>query len=156
MLCYGTLLGAVRENRFLQHDDDVDILYVDGSSTREEALQRKDELVARLRAAGYPADETKENFHVAVGGAGIDVFFCWVADGRLTLMMENRTYRDIAVEIVLPASTVGLYDRVYPAPANPAGLLAERYGEGWTTSNPYHEWPWPLAEEATAPADNRS
>jgi hypothetical protein len=144
LLCYGTLLGAVRERQFLLHDDDVDVLCIDGSQSREEALVKKQELIARLKQDGYVIWDTGENFHVQINQVGVDLFMSWQEGERFHLMMERFQYRHIDAGIMTPAASVQLYDRTYPAPADPAAFLQERYGDGWTVSDPFHEWPWQL------------
>lgn len=153
MLCYGSLLGAVRDKGFIPHDDDVDVLYFDGASTHEEARGNRNALIHRLKDAGYTVDSTDENFHASRNGIEIDLFFCWTAGDQLHLMMEKFKYRPIPRDIVLPPSHVDLYGHTYPAPADPERFLQERYGKGWTRSNPYHEWPWKLSRSVPlAPA----
>lgn len=143
VLCYGSLLGAVREGKFLAHDDDVDVLFFDGSATREEAVERKHMLIDHLGALGYEIwGDAGENFHVQLQGVAIDLFFCWKQQDRLSLMMEKFKYRDIDAAIVLPPSTLALKGRIYPVPADPEAFLEERYGPGWKIPDPYHEWPW--------------
>lgn len=146
-LCYGTLLGAVREGDFLAHDDDVDLLYFDGASSYEEAKKKKEELIHKFKENGYSVWDTGENFNVSICGAEIDLFFSWLSEGRLHLMMEKFQFRSIDARLVLPASTVKLCERYFPAPANPQGFLQERYGEGWRKPDPYYEWPWPVSRK---------
>lgn len=148
MLCYGSLLGAVRENAFLGHDDDVDLLYFDGSTSREEMLARRGELIERLAAHGFTSpgglDKGLVNFHIRNADGKLDLFPCWREGSNLQVMMKYPTYRPIPAKMVLPPSETGLYDRRYPAPADPEAFLAERYGSNWRVPDPYHEWPWPL------------
>jgi hypothetical protein len=49
MICYGTLLGAVREGKFIEHDDDVDMAVV---LRTPDALPEMQELAALLKSHG--------------------------------------------------------------------------------------------------------
>ncbi|WP_293572860.1 LicD family protein [Phaeobacter sp.] len=145
MLAYGSLLGAVRDKGFLPHDDDVDVLYFDGSSSYDEMLARRQALVDRLAPLGFEMGQWKQdNFTLRKNGIGLDIFPSWQDGDQIHIMRRYPTYEPIPREVLLPGGEVAFYDRRYPAPANPDAFLAWRYGPGWTKSDPYYEWSWPI------------
>lgn len=152
MLCYGSLLGAVRNGEFMLHDDDIDILYFDGSPSREAMIHNRKKLSDALQAIGYVSDLSDKiiNFHVRNENGPLDLFPCWQENGKLHVMLRYPQYHPIPREVILSPGHVSLYGRSYPAPACPEKFLQIRYGDDWRVSDPYYEWPWPLKDRSNS------
>lgn len=154
VLAYGTLLGAVRDGGFIAHDDDVDVLYRSPGHDRDSVVSDLARVRGQLQSLGYRVDSLLPNnlnmhvFHPRTG-ALMDIFPCWIQGEGLMLHMEGMKLRPIRSGIVYPRGAATLHGRAFPAPADPAAFLEERYGPGWTVSDPFFEWPWTL-EESTA------
>ena len=143
ILFYGTLLGAVREDDFIAHDDDVDLMIINGASSESEALEKKDQIIAALKKLNVRVlDIRKFGFHIILNKCNLDIFICWENCGKVSLQMEKFKIRKISSSILQPASTVRFRGIELPAPAKPEEFLRERYGEHWGKSDPYHEFPW--------------
>ena len=159
MICYGTLLGSVRNDAVIPHDDDVDMLYLDGSTTREEMLSNREALIERFAAEGYAVNTCpSENFHVRPPGARLHVglFPTWTDDEGCHLMMERGRYRTVPPEVMLPVGERRFYGCEVAVPARPSEFLKERYGADWSESKPYHEWPIRIDDPLEWPARTRS
>ena len=146
-LCYGTLLGSVREGAFLAHDDDVDLFFVAKSTSAEELANELETLGRSLRALGfkYKRPNAYWNRHVvSPRGAAVDLFPALRQEDGFRMHMERMSLGHVPVKMLLPMKLGELEGRLFPVPHDPEGFLALRYGEGWSVSDPYYEWYWKL------------
>lgn len=147
-LAYGTLLGATRGGRFLNHDDDVDLLWLTKCTSRAETLHESEKLISRLRRAGYSVRPIPNYMNIHVEdkrtGAIVDLFPVWAEGEHTFLHMEGMRVRPIETKLLTPLKLGSLEDQLFPVPQDAKGFLKERYGDSWMVADPYFEWQWPL------------
>ena len=69
---------------------------------------------------------------------------------EVALHMEKMKLRSIPSSIVVPAAPLTFRGEELLGPADPTAFLAERYGEDWNISDPYHDWLWALEPGTTS------
>ncbi|UYM06606.1 hypothetical protein [Solicola gregarius] len=147
----GTLLGLVRGDGVIAHDDDVDLAVVLHADDADAAAYEWLELRRRLREDGLLDIEFDERALVHTKAASpdgllIDLFPGWIGDGRLYLWPYS--FGDVAVEDVLPLTAVAVDENSdLPGPARPEALLSANYGDDWRTPDPLFAFDWASAKE---------
>lgn len=143
-VAYGTLLGAVREGRFLGHDSDADLAYVSTSGHPCDVVRESFRLQRVIHERGfrtYRYSGAAFRVDVVEGDGvvrGLDVFAGFIdespAGGRLYLMGEIGA--PFQREWVYPLTTCTLEGHTFPSPAVPERLLEATYGPSWAVPDP--------------------
>lgn len=146
--CYalsGTLLGLVRDGRFIQYDDDIDLaVVVDGSFDWGRAKSAMESAGCRLwREFGFGGKVTEQAYRF--GRLGIDLFAQYpVGSGY---RMYFYTYVDeeegsfLRVKYLDQPDPEDIWPQLFNGyeisiPSNAEGLLIANYGEGWRVPDP--------------------
>lgn len=138
----GTLLGAVREQRLLPHDDDADVAFLSHHTNPVDVATESFALGHRLEALGYEivrhsAAHMQLVFRAPNGFAEfhIDIFSAFFSDdGFINQPFHVRGPFDR--DQMLPFSRVSIDGRDFPAPADTESWLVLNYDENWRTPIP--------------------
>ena len=140
-LDYGSLLGAVRDGRFIPWDSDVDFGCLARDTNRVLALHRE------VVDAGYfmSADHSCIRIHLSkVNLLHVDLYPWWQDGGRLQLYWENVDYQFFPPAYLAKLEPVQLEGGLYPAPAPVHDfLVGHRYGPDYLIPQRQDEWRHP-------------
>jgi hypothetical protein len=147
----GTLLGVVRDEKLIAHDDDIDLAVILKAGTEEEAAKEWRDLKGRLQELDL-FDEDNHN-QAAIykltpaGPTQIDLFPAWVQDDKV--FVYPHTHGDLAREDVLPLRKCAVTGNALPAA--PEKMLTLNYGAEWGKPDPLFKFPWAAANDRFAP-----
>jgi len=158
LLNSGTLLGLVRDEELLAHDDDVDLAVVLGRDDSPDAAGaagqwrefRRRAAAAGLLDVGFEERRASHCRAVADDGLMIDLFPAWQAGERMYVW--PHTYGEVAATDVLPPEPreVAPGGPVVLLPRRPELLLESNYGPGWREPDPTFRFDWDAAHERFA------
>lgn len=141
-LGFGSVLAIMRDNDFVPHDDDMDILVafpLDSVKRYTKALEILNNAFepGGLRAHGNYLSHRNVNKN---NGKCVDVFVGFIEDDRVSWYPSRRG--NLGVTDVFPAKKVGFLGVQCEIPANPVAYLEATYGAAWKTpiSNWNHPW----------------
>jgi SAM-dependent methyltransferase/tetratricopeptide (TPR) repeat protein len=144
---YGTMLGAVREQNFIGHDNDFDTVYISGHTSPEAVREEFRTICDFLIDRGYSLRVKTTHTWVRVPGSGpeldklythkMDIFFGWFdEDGYLQISYghHGQAVRKSGEFFQFRDQRLGIGE--VPVPLNAEDILAQLYGEGWREPDP--------------------
>ncbi len=143
----GTLLGAVREGRFIGHDDDVDIAVLLSAADSQEAARIWRDGIDLLIKRGVIEPRKRRNLGVfklkSSVDINIDVFPAWIEAGRLHLY--PHTSGELSQDDLLPLARCKMTK--LPIPRNAEAMLEVNYGADWRVPDATFTFPWAVANK---------
>jgi hypothetical protein len=146
-ICYGTLLGAVRNGRMIGHDNDVDLAYVSEHPHPVDVIREAYRVERALLDAGWVVRRgsgARINVRLRMSDRSwrfVDVFTANWVEG--ILYIPSDTGFALPQEVVLPLKPLVLHGREVPGPADPERLLVATYGESWRVPDPSFKYETP-------------
>lgn len=138
-ICYGTLLGYVRDGDFIEHDDDVDLCFLADADGWESAFAEFTKVVANLRARGERIGiDSPIQFHWQLKGVTLDVFMGWTEGKRLNMYNVHGVFPRSRM---FPLQQQRFKGARVLVPKAPEALLQLIYGKGWRKPDPNFQWP---------------
>lgn len=145
---FGSVLGMIRDNDFIPHDDDMDLLIAFPRDSDASFAKAKLEIQNVLLREGYwvPENNMRTHHTVAKGPwAGTDIFIGFIDPGeRISWFPSKRG--GLHFSEVFPTATFELFGVACPVPAQPERYLEVTYGSDWRSPIPNWNHPWHFSE----------
>lgn len=143
----GTLLGAIRDQRLIGFDDDIDLCIVLHSSKIEDVVQEWLDLKELLKANGLLEEEGVGIYKLpAVMGFKIDLFPAWFEDGKAFIF--PYCFGELSTSDILPLEPWGAQKLLVPK--NSEAVLSVNYDDNWRIPDPYFRFNWKTARRKFA------
>ena len=138
-ICYGTLLGYIRDNDFIEHDDDIDLCFLADSNGWDAAFEEFMDVVEKLRMHGENIwIDSGIHFHWYFDGdLALDIFMGWMEGSNLNMYSSGGV---LPRERILPLQPRRFKGLDVLIPNDPEALLQLLYGEMWRVPDPNFQW----------------
>jgi SAM-dependent methyltransferase len=136
---YGTMLGAVRDQDFISHDNDFDTVYISRHSHPDAVRAEFRDLCNFLIDRSYSLRVKKSHTWVRVPGTPhkLDIFFAWFdPDGLFQVSYGHHGAAVPRSDDFFRFRTERLGSQQIPVPANAEEILGQLYGTGWRKPDP--------------------
>ncbi len=139
-LAYGSLLGIVRQGRFLSHDDDFDIGFFSPATTVEAFAADFVAFGRQIEALGAKVTMYESgNMHVVLPGTKmiLDLFGFALIDGHL---QGYQLYHPVPASPLIDLVEARCGSNVFRIPKDAEIFLSGVYGDDWHVPKPHFQW----------------
>lgn len=139
-LCYGALLGAIRDGGMLAYDSDTDVCFLSAYTHPADIIRESYRVERLMRARGWEtARMSGADFKVLHTGADgrvvqIDVFGAFYVSDTFFQLGNRNGHLDRSV--ISPVKKMQIAGVKMPVPHQPEAMLTFLYGENWRTPDP--------------------
>ena len=137
-ICYGTLLGCIRNNDFIPHDDDVDACFLADEQGLDAAVDEFRQVIKTLTNIGQKVQfDSSAQFHWSLQGTTLDVFMAWMEGDNLYMYNAGGIFSRSQIYPLVEREFKG---RQVLIPNDSEALLELIYGPGWRIPDPSFQW----------------
>lgn len=131
---YGSLLGLVRGDGVIYHDDDFDMAYLSRKTNPQDVIDEMVELSILMNQHGLKNRVSINGIIKPASNIAIDIYAAWFQDG--SLYMQNTTKLPLTEGDITPLKSLEFDGQTVLVPKDSEKFLRLKYGESWRVPDP--------------------